>query len=153
MLKVEVNRAKRLVRRISSKHFKAPSQHPGDVPPLPDELCAFNISQAAGYHNRAAKRYNLGPAVTPSVVASHGTKDLVQAAISQQITEVDNGIFALTLIRNDIYPHDLSQHPSAIKAPEIEKATVDATKRHLSLAYEKVETRYALHALTGASER
>ena len=123
MFKTEINKAKKLARRISSLHsYLHPDKPPQEHPPLPP---------------KPPQQENALPPQTP--LPSDTPKDLVQAATSQQIREWDQGIFQLSLVRHDIYPQE---KPGNIEATKLPANTYQGTKRALTQAYYSIENRY-----------
>jgi hypothetical protein len=133
----EVNRAKRLARRLSSLHFR--SQSPSKVqtqPGLPTNAAARTHNQVANAKNSVTVREQWQDATKQQKVS------LVEAVAAKPLREWDHGIFSLSLIRNQIYPQDLSMttEKSSDKA-HISEGTYAGTKRALTQAYITIENR------------
>ena len=121
MFKVEIDKAKKLARRVSSVHSYFRPKASEEPPPLPPKQALPEAS------------------LPPDLPARNDKpKDLVEVASSQQIREWDQGIFQLSLIRHDIYPRE---EPAKAEKTALATSTYHGTKRALTQAYCSIENR------------
>ena len=108
---------------------------------LKSDILPIRLNQTATKPTGAAKAINLKSAVLPTLLPEQTTDDIVATVISQPLRAVDQGIFSLGLIRQDIYPRDLSKDQGTSGRSKIPEASFDSTQRAITEAFSKIESR------------